>query len=46
VAAGGGIERVTVKTVARPFTRCGIAWDKARPRAKRLSGQTQGGWVK
>src|SRR5207253_5424300 len=26
--------------------RCGLAWDKARPRAKNLSWQTQGGRVK
>jgi len=30
----------------RAFTRCGLAWDKARPWAKRLSWQTQGGRVK
>ena len=30
----------------RPFTPCGLAWDKARPRVKRLSWQTQGGRVK
>ena len=28
------------------LTRCGLAWDKARPRVKRLSWQTQGGRVK
>ena len=28
------------------FARCGLAWDKARPWAKRLSWQTQGGRVK
>ena len=26
--------------------RCGLAWDKARPGVKRMSRQTQGGWVK
>ena len=26
--------------------RCGLAWGMARPWAKRLSWQTQGGWVK
>jgi hypothetical protein len=28
------------------FVGCGLAWDKACPWAKRLSWQTQGGWVK
>jgi hypothetical protein len=28
------------------FTRCGLAWDKAHPWAKRLSWQNQGGRVK
>ena len=28
------------------IVRCGLAWDKARPWAKRLSWQTQGGRVK
>jgi hypothetical protein len=28
------------------IARCGLAWDKARPWAKRLSWQTQGGRVK
>ena len=30
----------------RPFTRCGLAWHKARPWTKRLSWQTQGGRVR
>jgi hypothetical protein len=30
----------------RFFARCDFAWDKARPRVKRLSWQTQGGRVK
>ncbi|HEV8620125.1 MAG TPA: hypothetical protein VGQ79_03785, partial [Nitrospiraceae bacterium] len=28
------------------IVRCGLAWEKARPWAKRLSWQTQGGQVK
>ena len=34
------------KGMLRAFTRCGLARGKARPWAKRLSWQTQGGWVK
>jgi hypothetical protein len=30
----------------RLFARCGLVWDKARPRVKRLSWQTEGGRVK
>ena len=30
----------------RSFSTCGLAWAKTRPWAKRLSRQTQGGWVK
>jgi len=33
-------------TLTATYSRCGLAWDKARPWAKRLSWQTQGGRVK
>lgn len=31
---------------SRPFTSCGLAYEKARPWTKRLSRQTLGGRVK
>jgi hypothetical protein len=41
-------ERPTRSAVytSSPFTHCGLAWDKARPRAESLSWQTQGGRLK
>jgi hypothetical protein len=38
--------RSTLTSTSAYIRICGLAWDKARPRVKSLSWQTQGGRVK
>jgi hypothetical protein len=45
-AGWGGILRAVGIISIKEIVGCSLAWDKAHPRAKSLSWQTQGGRVK